>query len=500
MSLDKLNYINVGKDGTFAPSGNANFDTTAADIDKMFAFLKEKKQRRLFLYFHGGLVNANSGMQAAERIVSHANLDTTACPYPVCFVWETGLVETLMQNFDTIKKSGFFKKLLVKIIKVAGKKLGVDIDDNLIGSKGIESMSEAEIKTELEKEAPFEKTFENPGKRSFSLKNVTPVNIEQDLFYENVIMPEVQASMMEEFSADFDLTELAKELSPDEIKLMNPDITDTAGEGEKGFLGLGKLVAVAVKVVIAVIKRHMKKRDHGFYPTIIEELFREVYIADVGAWFWSGMKDKAARMWKEDAFSGDPKTWHAGSYLLKKLKEYKDEVGSLTIDLIGHSAGSIVICELLNVVNQRSPGLTFRNIIFMAPACTCDLFDKTVLKFQSLYNRLRIYTMLDLYEQKDRLVPALYTRSLLYFISGVLETESDTCILGLQRHIIGNKPYDQEEILNNISKYLALEDRIVYAVTKADAVEGLRSGSQRHGDFDNAGEITLDSIFYLLKQ
>lgn len=108
--------------------------------------------------------------------------------------------------------------------------------------------------------------------------------------------------------------------------------------------------------------------------------------------------------------------------------------------------------------------------------------------------------MQDQYEQKDRLVPVLYTRSLLYFISGVLEAESDTCILGLQRHIIGNKPYDQEEILNDINKYLVLEDRMVYAVTKDDALEGLRSGSQRHGDFDNAGEITLDSIFYLLKQ
>src|SRR5688572_26380632 len=188
--LEKLYFINIGKHGTFAPSGNAAFDTTAEDIDKMFALLKQNDQRRLFLYFHGGLVNLNSGMETAKRVVKYAQQDATACPYPVCFVWETGLVETLMQNFDTIKNSAFFKKLLVKIVKAAGKQLGIDIDDDLVGSKGVSGMSEAEILLQLEKDAPFEKTFENPGKRSFSLKNTSPENIENDTFYEAVIKPE----------------------------------------------------------------------------------------------------------------------------------------------------------------------------------------------------------------------------------------------------------------------------------------------------------------------
>ena len=501
--LEKLFYINVGKDGSFAPSGNPKYNTTAEDIDKIFVALKEKNQRKLLLYFHGGLVNADNGMITAKRIVSYAKRDTAnSSSYPICFVWETGFVETLLQNFDTIKKSAFFKKLLIKIIKVAGKKLGVDIDDVLIGSKGISSMSEEEIRIQLEKDAPFENTFENLGKRSFTLKNTSATNIENDAFYETVIKPEVQADLEEEISNDPIFINLAStEKSAEEAKLMKNDLADTASNGEKGILTFAKLVAAAVKITIAVIKRHMKKRDHGFYPTIIEEVFREIYIADIGSWIWSRMKDKAKNMWGDDDFSGQSEKWHAGTYLLHKLKKYQDEVGELTIDLIGHSAGSIVICELVDAISKRNIDLKFRNIVFMAPACRCDLFAETVLKQQGLFKGLRIFTMLDSYEQKDHLVPVLYPRSLLYFISGILEeNEFDAYILGMQRHIIGNKPYDNVELLKNINNYLVLENRMVYAVTKAEAPEGFRSGSMKHADFDNDGEVTLDSIFYLLKQ
>ncbi|WP_186774561.1 hypothetical protein [Chitinophaga pinensis] len=37
----------------------------------------------------------------------------------------TGLIETLGQNWQQIASSAFFKKLLVKIIKIAGKSSGL---------------------------------------------------------------------------------------------------------------------------------------------------------------------------------------------------------------------------------------------------------------------------------------------------------------------------------------------------------------------------------------
>lgn len=504
-SLDKHFYINVGKGGTFRPSGSMNYDTTAADIDRMFARFKENgnKQRRFLLYFHGGLVSANSGMETAGRIVGYANKyvsNEQGYCYPICFVWETGLVETLLQNFGTIKDSAFFKKLLVKIIKVAGRQLGIDLDNTLTGSKGVGSMSDEEIRLQLEKEAPFESVSENDGKRSVFL-NATPQQLERDAYYETSIRPEVEAELSDEISNDPALIAFAAAEKPAaEAELMDNSLAETQTSGEKGILSFTKLLSVAVKITVAVIKRYMKKRDHGFYPTVIEEIFREVYIADLGAWVWGSMKDKAKKMWQDDNFSGDPENWHAGTYLLKKLKAYQDEVGEeLSIDLVGHSAGSIVSCELVDAIVKRGIGLKFRKIFFMAPACRCDLFADTILQNTDLYKQLRIFTMLDEYETKDHLVPVLYPRSLLYFISGVLEEkEFDAYILGLQRHISGRKPYDGEAVLNRINEHLVQEQRMIYSVTDDGSDEGMRSGSKHHGDFDNDKETTLDSIFYLL--
>lgn len=62
------------------------------------------------------------------------------------------------------------------------------------------------------------------------------------------------------------------------------------------------LAAIAYRV----IRRHVRGRDHGFYPTVVEELLRELYLANLGAWVWDQMKEKAAAMWlPNDGLSGD---------------------------------------------------------------------------------------------------------------------------------------------------------------------------------------------------
>ncbi|TWV93269.1 alpha/beta hydrolase [Chitinophaga pinensis] len=112
------------------------------------------------------------------------------------------------------------------------------------------------------------------------------------------------------------------------------------------------------------------------------------------------MKEKAAAMWKDDDFSGPASEWHAGSYFLKKLLEYQQQQGELSIDLVGHSAGSIVICELIKKLAAAGIPLQFRNILFLAPACRCDLFADAVLKHPERFQRFRIFTMQDIYETK----------------------------------------------------------------------------------------------------
>jgi hypothetical protein len=102
-------------------------------------------------------------------------------------------------------------------------------------------------------------------------------------------------------------------------------------------------------------------------------------------------------------------------------------------ELTGPARCAIVLCHLLAAA-QRYPGLSFRHLFFLAPACTHEMFNREVAGHPNRYQQFRMLTMSDDFECKDRLVPGIYNRSLLYFISGVLEDEVDMPIAGLHRH------------------------------------------------------------------
>lgn len=115
-----------------------------------------------------------------------------------------------------------------------------------------------------------------------------------------------------------------------------------------------------------------------------------------------------------------------------------------------------------------------------------------------------MFTMEDQYEKKDRLVPYVYTRSLLYLVSGALEDEGksfDAYILGMQRYLDESAPFGNDPVLSAIRDFFkATENRVIYSKTADDALAGLISTSLKHGDFDNRGEKTMESIIHILNQ
>jgi hypothetical protein len=495
--LNRKYYINIGEKGTFYPGNNPIFNSTPKEIDDLFLHFLNNDITKLALYFHGGLVSAESGMETAQRVVKYITQDTDA--HPICFIWETGLRRTIVQNLDTIGQSEFFKKLLIKILKVAGRHLNIEALDAIGTAKGMESMSEREIAAELKKDAPFENYQISVQAKSASVLDAK--TLVDDVTIETRLRLQVEAELEEEIEDDVQLKSLAAQEKPEaERKLMNREYKDVTEEGDKGIISAVQLIAAAVKITLRVIKRHLQKQDHDFYPTVIEEILREIYVADLGNWLWGNMKQKASDMWKSNNFQDNYQDWPAGSYFIKKLEEHQQHIGTkLTVDLIGHSAGSIVICELIRKLSQGGDNIQFRHIIFMAPACRCDLFDSTILALPASFTSFRCFTMKDEMEKKDHLVKFIYPRSLLYLISGILEKESDACLLGLQRHITGNEPYTGD-MFSRIANFLKTEGNIVYAITDAEAADGLRSGAITHGGFDDEKEITLESIMHLINQ
>ncbi len=219
-------------------------------------------------------------------------------------------------------------------------------------------------------------------------------------------------------------------------------------------------------------------------------------MADFGRWVWDGMKATAQKMWASNHdLSGE--ALHGGRYFLEKLSEYRQK-HEVLVDLVGHSAGAIVIGNCLKTIADNNLSLPIRNIIFLAPACTIDLLHDEIIAKPERYQHFRMFTMMDRYEMEDRLVPYVYTRSLLYFISGVLEDEADKPIAGLDHHTQSNAPFAGRWI-NDISTFLRNDHHLVLSVTGPNSQQGLQSASKSHPDFDNDPE-TLESLKAITKQ
>lgn len=84
---------------------------TVKSIDSMFNNFIDNPPKKIVLYFHGGLVNLKNGLASAIDFTDEVLNKTNT--YPISFIWETGLIETLTQDLSTIHKSKLFRKLLI---------------------------------------------------------------------------------------------------------------------------------------------------------------------------------------------------------------------------------------------------------------------------------------------------------------------------------------------------------------------------------------------------
>jgi len=197
--------------------------------------------------------------------------------------------------------------------------------------------------------------------------------------------------------------------------------------------------------------------------------------------------------------------------------------------LIGHSAGAIYACRLIQEFDRtiRSyldapPALASArfDVMLMAAAVRFDLFNET-LELGRISN-FRLFTMADFFEVKDEVardvvvsklsndfqlasqITAAYPHSLLYLISGVLEDAPDTPLVGMDRFwhdprfsinplIVATKNQLNSMYDGGESRYLVLSK------TAPNSEEGYRTAATTHGDFDWSDPETVDSVTHVLK-
>ncbi|HAQ20774.1 MAG TPA: hypothetical protein DCR40_16310 [Prolixibacteraceae bacterium] len=472
-NLEKIYFVNISANGTFADSGQVH--SSPSDVDDIFNYLNEKDIEKLVIYFHGGLVSEKNGMNAAELMKNYF-ADANSKRHVVSFVWETGPIETVVQNIKDLKEltgKDLFEEATKFVIKLVAKKLGI-----AEAKGGGEYLSDETISDEKHKVAPFEKLD-----KTFDARGATGFQIDDEDQNYSQFYAQLEAESKNLIRAE----------GSDEIKNLKEDNEEVA---KGGFLVIAKTVA---QIAFAVLKRYLKKNHHDFYPTVMEESFRKIYLDKVGQWGWKQMKDKSVEMFESNSgLAGDNQ--HAGTYFLSLLNTHvQNRVSAgktIEIELIGHSAGSIAICNLLASTAKYFNSIKYNNVFFLAPACRTDLFlekGKSAMD-NGLFKNFKMFTMEESNEKKDHCIPYIYTHSLLYMVSGLFEDEVDAKIMGLHEQFRIEGRYSDFDELIKLNSFVS-SNKLVLSVDTTNFDESMRSNSLKHGDFDN----DIDTLRSILK-
>lgn len=456
--------------------------------------------QHVVIHFHGGLVKYSSGIEIAERLLPIYKSKNT---YPLFFVWESGLIETLTNNFSEIASEKLFRILWKRIAKIAKRKFGqTDGDRAVFVLPPADTIAmEQGIDMALDEADP---TFLQPTEVEIpagldDLGDFERRTLENELLFDaqlNFEIHKVSNELRDPATVEGELKSRSSRIQGSSATLMDPRALDRFVDrpvpGHRGLISTAKMIKAIVAIAARVISRFVKGRGHGFHATIVEEILRELYLANVGEFVWSTMKKDTA-----DAFKPDGNVY-GGTALLEALAANitADDIPKIT--LIGHSTGAIYISRFLDHATKVLPPNQQFRVVFLAPASTCELTAATLEAHKSRISDFRMFTMTDEYEKKDQLVKVLYPHSLLYFVSGVVEGGYDVPLVGMERY------YDQNEYptaaypgVATVRDYVQSDPNHAVWSVNTTGSSGHRSASEKHGDFDNDQE-TLNSIKHFL--
>lgn len=524
MVLDISYYVHTERNGELAEG------YTEANLDAIFTKLKDAD--KVVLHFHGGLVSEASAMRMAERLQP----EYADFAYPIFFVWESGLTETWGNNADELIKGlgkiaaeEIFKKLTSAVTRWTVGKLSTEA--GLKSAPGMVNLpAEDEHAIEMHKleqdDEPYADFEAVPLDEVEDVDEADEAGLQAELESDTEFVAEVEAIVAGQDFEGVDRFRAARPAVEPTSTMMDPGVVTEMiesgpEEGEKGLFSAAYLAKRAAAVLFRAVRRFRAGRDHGVYTTVFEELVRELYLAAVGAETWHIMKKDTA-----DTFGpGTNGRVRAGDRFLDGLAALGDDRPGRIV-LVGHSAGAVFIDNLLEATRKaRQEGrlpidFAYEGVLFLAPACTFADFARVLPRKGEppLFRQFRMFTMDDSHERSDRLVSVVYPRSLLYFVSGVVEREDDgknafdMPLVGMERYYARDtsRPDVYEDLgdaVRTVREFVRTGSRTVWSVTGADALPGFRSDSISHGGFADTGTVagtpvpraTIDSVRHILE-
>lgn len=459
----------------------------------------------LVVHFHGGLVNEEGGFEVAQKL--HP-VYTEAGGYPLFFVWRAGLFEVLGNKLPRIWDDNVFQRLLVHLLRFARAKVEQDVD---VGARG----GELELPSELEVRDAIERADERPlddvdparlDPRQLpaddqSLHPAERAQLERELEQDTILVPELQAIVTpaeDDARGGFAGTAPDPLIADDLLAEMRADVDPEVGA--RGFILPPAFLRRAAVVLGRVLWRFARRRDHGLYATVVEEILRGVYASAAAQFVWREMKQDAGDAFLDGADRG-------GTAFLQGIAKRWTAQGPRRIVLVGHSTGAVYINHLLARADAVLPADARFDVVFLAGACGFDAFARTVRDHGDRIANFRSFGMSDKLERADYLVPKsfadkfpalrkIYPHSLLYFVTGVCEDEVDKPLVGMERYHSGRSPYAGPDLVA-AGRYLGeLESRRRWSAV--DLADGLRTGATDHGDFDE-DPLTRRSLQHLIR-
>jgi pimeloyl-ACP methyl ester carboxylesterase len=217
----------------------------------------------------------------------------------------------------------------------------------------------------------------------------------------------------------------------------------------------------------------------------------EVLARPVAKPIWSQMKQNASASIDDD---------RACMMLANALVALTEQLPDVQIHLVGHSAGSILLGYLLELLPQR--GLKIASCHLYAPACTVrfalDHYVPAVEQGVISAERLHIHALSDDNELADTVGP--YRKSLLYLVSRALERAHKMPILGLEQVFApkhNGKWHAQElESLKAWQKFWNATGNELDRVAERQVPTGTlgRKIPATHGSFDNDADTIATTL------
>jgi hypothetical protein len=453
---------------------------TRAELHGALAGLDDR-ERRLVVHFHGGLVKREAGLAIAERLGA---VYEEAGAHPLSVVWQSGIGEMIASRLADIGRESLFKRLLARLLQVVARPARPD------GVRGItlSPLPLGQVQEAIGSAGVGEPYDDLTAYETASLSSLELQQLELLIRGDAVIERESRRIAAALAGGGAPTASAAGQLTHLELTVQ-AQIAGGRTVGERSVLGTALIARRAVAAAKRVLARLAGGRGHGLYTTVVEELLRGLYLTHAGAGIWRQMKQDSTAAFGTEELCG-------GTALVEELAQLADAAPVPV--LVGHSAGAIWVCQLLAHADAVLPEGRRFDVVLLAPACGFDLADRALARLSHRIRRLRLFSMKDDHERVDRLLPGVYPRSLLYLVSGVLESEPDWPLLGMERFHTDARPFTAGAFpqIDAVRSVLgAIPDSLVWSIA-ADGY-GLTSNAVHHGAFDD-DDATLESVQHII--